>query len=74
MMESLVTRVEIADCIADTFQDGEATRVKLVERATARSARPEVLATLESLPDRKYATLRDLWHYLPDVPVELTVK
>lgn len=73
MTESPVTRIEIADCIADTFQDGDASRLQLIERAVAMHARPEVLATLETLPDRNYPTMRDLWHYLPDLPVELSL-
>jgi hypothetical protein len=65
-----VTRSEIADHIEDAFVGaGAADRAELIEAARRSGARGEVIATLERLPDRRYAGLRQLWTALPELPV-----
>ncbi|MFW6725039.1 hypothetical protein ACHZ98_33865 [Streptomyces sp. MAR4 CNY-716] len=64
-----VTRLEIADLLADRFDTGAADTREL--RAAAARSRPEVRAVLEQLPQRRYSTLRELWEDLPTVPVGL---
>lgn len=63
------TRVEIADHIEAAFIHGSASKDELLEVARATNASPQVFATLERLPERRYATLRHLWTELGDVPV-----
>lgn len=63
------TRAEIADHVETAFDYGTASKDTLLESARATQARPEVLAALERLPERKYSTLRALWPELEDVPV-----
>lgn len=66
----MVTRVEIADHIETAFVGaGAADRAELIETAKRSGARPEIVAVLERLPDRRYANLRQLWTELPDIPV-----
>lgn len=66
--QETVTRVEIAEAIANVFGEGGATRDEIV--ATARSAsRPEVVDVLTSLSARRFSRLNDLWEELHDVPV-----
>ncbi len=40
--------------------------------AVDTDARSEVIATVRRLPNGRYATMRDVWEYLEDVPVEAT--
>lgn len=64
-----VSRTEIADCIAFAFDRPPADRSQLIEAASSVHARPEVIATLQDLPERSYASLRQLWVHLPGLPV-----
>ena len=64
-----VTRTELANCIRAAFTDGPATRDALLASAVGSKARPQAIALLRQLPDRSYASLRDLWYDLRDVPV-----
>ena len=66
-----VARIQIADLVADAFGPAGADRSEVLAAAVAGGASPELLAALERLPDRSFATMRDLWSYLPDVPVDL---
>jgi hypothetical protein len=67
----VVTRLEIADHIETAFTGPARTKEDLLASAVASHARPDVLAALQTLPDRRYGALRDLWSHLPEVPVEL---
>ncbi|MGP4115506.1 hypothetical protein ACTWP5_31995 [Streptomyces sp. 4N509B] len=68
-MTTEVTRVEIADHLGALFERGTADRAEIL--AAAAGARPEVLEVLRQVPDRGYASLRQLWEHLPEIPVGL---
>ena len=63
-----VTRIEIAEAVSVAFAKGGADRAQILAAAGAES-RPEVVQMLESLPDRRYGRLNQLWEELEDVPV-----
>lgn len=64
-----VTRAEVAQALEDAFQTGPANRGDLVNSARAAGAGTEVIDALESLPDRNYRRLRELWEDLPNMPI-----
>jgi hypothetical protein len=64
-----VTRIELANSIEAAFTDGPATRDTLLAHAVGSKARPQAIELLQQLPDTSYASLRDLWYELRDVPV-----
>lgn len=64
-----VTRIEFANHIQAAFAAGPATRDNLLAYAVGSHARPAVIAVIQTLPDRTYPTIRDLWYHLSDVPV-----
>src|SRR6266536_955134 len=64
-----VTPTELADHIHAAFAAGPATRADLLAAAVATSARPRTIELLHRLPDKTYASIRELWYDLPDVPV-----
>jgi hypothetical protein len=64
-----VTRTELAHHVHAAFAGGPTTRDRLLAHATGSHARPEVLAILHRLPDKTFATVRDLWYHLDDLPV-----
>ncbi|GLI03954.1 hypothetical protein Pa4123_92350 [Phytohabitans aurantiacus] len=64
-----VTRIELANHIEAAFAHGPSTRDSLLAYAVGSHARPEIITTLENLPDKPYGSIRDLWYDLPDVPV-----
>jgi hypothetical protein len=64
------SRTEIADVVGEAFDDGAATRERLLSVARGNQASTEVLAVLERLPQHRYRRLRDLWPDLPGLPVE----
>ncbi|GGM47994.1 hypothetical protein GCM10012275_18810 [Longimycelium tulufanense] len=66
-----VTRIEIVDAIGGAFVASPVTAADLVAAADDAHARPEVLQTLRRLPARTYHSLRDLWEYLGDIPVDV---
>lgn len=63
-----VTRIEIAEAVSVAFAKGGADRAQILAAAGA-DTRPEVVQVLESLPDRRYGRLNQLWEELEDVPV-----
>lgn len=63
-----VTRIEIAEAVSLAFAKGGADRAQILAAAGAET-RPEVVQVLESLPDRRYGRLNQLWEELEDVPV-----
>ncbi|MET7400113.1 DUF2795 domain-containing protein [Dactylosporangium sp. NPDC005572] len=64
-----VTRIELAHHIQTAFSRGPATRDSMLAYAASSHARPEVIAALQRLKDKPYASMRDLWHDLGDLPV-----
>jgi hypothetical protein len=56
----------LLDSVEAAFTGGEATRNDLIEAADARN---EALIVLRELPDEVFAGPRDLWHQLPDLPI-----
>ncbi|WP_454853642.1 DUF2795 domain-containing protein [Promicromonospora soli] len=66
-----VARIQIAELVADAFGPSGADRSQILATAVAGGAPPELLTELERLPERSFATMRELWGYLPDVPIEL---
>lgn len=66
-----VTRIEIADLVEDGFGPRGASRDDLLIAAARRGADPRVLTTLETLPDRRFRTMRELWEHLPEVPLDM---
>jgi hypothetical protein len=65
------SRSEIADSIGGAFTGAPLTRGEMIEAGRASSAPEEVLLALASLPeDKRFASIRDLWPDLPDLPVE----
>lgn len=66
-----VTRVEVVDHVGQAFSAGPMTRADLVAAASHSGARPAVVNVLGRLPDgRKFVRPHDLWHDLPDIPIE----
>jgi hypothetical protein len=66
-----VTRFEVVMGVSPAFQYGRPDRSQILSAADQTGARPEVVALLRKLPDRRYDAPNDLWVELPDVPVEL---
>ena len=62
--------MEIADCLETAFIGQPLSSGDLVEFATTRGARSQVLQVLGRLEGQTYRDLRDLWRELADVPVE----
>lgn len=68
-MTTDITRVEIADHLGPLFERGAVDRAAML--AAVSGARPGVGELLRQLPDRSYASLRQVWEHLPQVPVGL---
>lgn len=66
---TVLTRIEIADLVADAFGPDGATRAELLATATAKGAHPLVLEKLRELPDQRFRTMRALWDFIPEVPI-----
>jgi hypothetical protein len=60
--------LEIAEAVGYVFGDGGAMRAEIVA-AASETGRPELIALLTSLPERRYGRLNELWEELHDVPV-----
>ena len=69
-MPTTSTRTLIADRLTGAFDNVPAKKEALLAHAGGTGANDGVMLTLNRLPDRTYATLRDLWTALPDVPIE----
>jgi hypothetical protein len=50
------------------FRRGD-QRQPLLAYAVGSHARPEILALIQSLPDKVYPSLRNLWHDLGNLPI-----
>lgn len=64
-----VTREEIAEALRVCFTKGQTRRTDLLLAVQHGNARPELIETLERLPDRTFAGMRDLWVAMPEVPL-----
>jgi hypothetical protein len=64
-----VTRTEIANHIEAAFTRGPTTRDALLAYAASSHARPEVIIVIQTLPDKIYPSMRNLWHDLGHIPV-----
>lgn len=64
-----VTRLEMVDIVANAFRSSNPTRAELLGVAVQEGARPQIIELLQSLPDRRYQDVRDVWTELPQVPV-----
>ena len=70
-MSHRVTRERIAGHVAGAFAEtGTATKKEIVLRAQNTGGDQDTLLVLLSLPDRTYASMRELWTSLPDLPIE----
>ncbi len=66
-----LTRIEIAEHVEAAFDHGPANRDTLLSAAHTSHAREALLQILDTLPDRNYAELRQLWTDLAEVPIGL---
>jgi hypothetical protein len=64
-----VTREEIAEAIRTCFTNGQVRRTDLLLAVHERNGRPELVETIERLPDRTFRQVRDLWIVLPEIPL-----
>ncbi|GAA1382544.1 DUF2795 domain-containing protein [Catellatospora chokoriensis] len=64
-----VTRSELVDHIEFAFATGAVTKADLLAAAAASNARPQVVVAVQQLPDQTFATVRDLWRHLADMPI-----
>lgn len=65
-----VTRLEIAEHVADVFDTVPVSRSEVLAAAVKTRARTEVVEILEQLPDQTYPNLRSLWAHLSEIPVD----
>jgi hypothetical protein len=66
-----VSRKQLGDAVRPAFEEGPASRADLIRVAGERGAGSALTGTLARLPEgKRFAALRDLWEYLPDLPVE----
>lgn len=67
--EAPVTRVELLQAVEHGFNRGSADLDALLDAAREAGARSAVLETIGRLPNLPVRGPRDLWEYLPNVPV-----
>ncbi|PPK63797.1 DUF2795 domain-containing protein [Actinokineospora auranticolor] len=58
------TLAELRDCVGDVFLHRPATKSDMLNAALGCAARPEVFATINRLPERRYTSLADVWSSL----------
>jgi hypothetical protein len=68
-MSAPVTRREILDAVGAAFTGTPASAEAMLTAARDAHARPETITVLQQLPPTHFRSIRDLWAYLPDVPV-----
>lgn len=68
-VDQSVTRLEIAEAVGGVFEFGGASRREVLAAAETGESRPEVIAVLNQLPERRYRRLNELWEELHGVPV-----
>jgi hypothetical protein len=64
-----LTRMQILDYVEEAFGRGPITTEQMREIAAGNGAEPDVLIMLGELPSRTFTSPRDIWPYLPDLPV-----
>ncbi|OMQ15074.1 hypothetical protein A7K94_0212060 [Modestobacter sp. VKM Ac-2676] len=64
-----LTRTQVLDHIETAFGNGPITSTQLRQAAADHGADTDVLVLLGALPERQFRGPRDLWPYLPDLPV-----
>lgn len=64
-----LTRMQILDYVEEAFGRGPITAEEIREVAARNGADPDVLIMLGELPSRTFTSPRDIWPYLPDLPV-----
>ena len=70
MPAKTVTRQELYDATATAFDRPPATKEDMIIAAVHHHGRRELMAELSKIPDdRRFQSIRDIWRYLPDVPV-----
>lgn len=68
-VDKSVTRLEIAEAVGAVFEDGGASRREILAAAETEKSRPEVIAALSRLPERRYGRLNELWEELHGIPL-----
>ncbi len=68
--QDTVTRMEIVDAIESAFNSPPVTKRQIVAAAEDARARAALVDVLRRLPDGSYPNVRNLWDYLPDIPVD----
>ncbi|MEV6712597.1 DUF2795 domain-containing protein [Lentzea sp. NPDC051208] len=64
-----VTRIEIIDATESAFSGASASKQEIITAAVKQESSTDLVSLLERLPDRQFAHVRDLWTYLPEVPI-----
>lgn len=64
------SRCEIADLVEDAFDPAGTDRAALLAVAASKGAHPVVLDRIRELPDCRFRSMRELWDYHADVPVD----
>jgi hypothetical protein len=64
-----LTRMQVLDHVENAFAAGPITTAQLQAAAERNGAHLDILVLLRELPPRRFATPRDIWPYLPDLPV-----
>jgi hypothetical protein len=64
-----LTRLQVLDHVETAFTTGPVTTAQLLAAAERNGADPDVLMLLRDLPAQQFASPRDIWPYLPDLPV-----
>lgn len=66
-----VTRLEVVDHLESAFAGASASKSEVLAEAEHTGARPEVMELLQTLPERRFTRMNELWTELQDVPIEL---
>lgn len=66
----MVTRTVIAEALTGCFDHGRADRAALIETARRSEASTDVITALLGLPDQTFTSTRDIWKYLPGIPID----
>lgn len=69
MKTDTVTRLEIVEAVGEAFGVRGADRSEILAAAATEGARPEVIAALQRLPQRRFRVVNELWEDLGHLPV-----
>jgi hypothetical protein len=64
-----VTRMQILDYVEEAFERGPITTQQMCDTAARKGPETEVLALLGEIPPRNFISPREIWPYLPELPV-----